>query len=62
MDGSAAYNPRTVEEVFRDFKGRRTGVIKALTTGTFIVSLIFFVTYVIFSPFKLFRLIEFCLL
>lgn len=27
------YNPRTVEEVFRDFKGRRTGVIKALTTG-----------------------------
>ncbi|KAK9923695.1 hypothetical protein M0R45_032101 [Rubus argutus] len=28
----AAYNPRTVEEVFRDFKGRRTGLIKALTT------------------------------
>lgn len=27
------YNPRTVEEVFRDFKGRRTGLIKALTTG-----------------------------
>ncbi|XP_042048164.1 PHD finger protein ALFIN-LIKE 4-like isoform X1 [Salvia splendens] len=26
------YNPRTVEEVFRDFKGRRTGLIKALTT------------------------------
>ncbi|XP_047957733.1 PHD finger protein ALFIN-LIKE 3-like [Salvia hispanica] len=25
------YNPRTVEEVFRDFKGRRTGLIKALT-------------------------------
>ncbi|XP_026398765.1 PHD finger protein ALFIN-LIKE 4-like isoform X2 [Papaver somniferum] len=25
------YNPRTVEEVFRDFKGRRTGMIKALT-------------------------------
>lgn len=31
----AAYNPRTVEEVFRDFKGRRTGLIKALTTGLF---------------------------
>ncbi|KAK4479547.1 hypothetical protein RD792_015064 [Penstemon davidsonii] len=26
------YNPRTVEEVFKDFKGRRTGLIKALTT------------------------------
>lgn len=34
MDGgSAQYNPRTVEEVFRDFKGRRAGLIKALTTG-----------------------------
>ncbi|PWA34814.1 zinc finger, RING/FYVE/PHD-type, Alfin [Artemisia annua] len=28
----ANYNPRTVEEVFRDFKGRRAGIIKALTT------------------------------
>ncbi|KAI3463239.1 hypothetical protein Pfo_019902 [Paulownia fortunei] len=28
----AGYNPRTVEEVFRDFKGRRAGLIKALTT------------------------------
>ncbi|KAJ7955946.1 PHD finger alfin-like protein [Quillaja saponaria] len=32
MDGGAQYNPRTVEEVFRDFKGRRAGLIKALTT------------------------------
>ncbi|KAD4889381.1 hypothetical protein E3N88_21454 [Mikania micrantha] len=33
MEGGAAqYNPRTVEEVFRDFKGRRAGMIKALTT------------------------------
>uniref|UniRef100_A0A6N2L2N3 PHD finger protein ALFIN-LIKE n=1 Tax=Salix viminalis TaxID=40686 RepID=A0A6N2L2N3_SALVM len=31
MDGGASYNPRTVEEVFRDFKGRRAGMIKALT-------------------------------
>ena len=30
---SRTYNPRTVEEVFRDFKGRRAGLIKALTTG-----------------------------
>jgi len=32
MDAGALYNPRTVEEVFRDFKGRRAGMIKALTT------------------------------
>ncbi|XP_060173642.1 PHD finger protein ALFIN-LIKE 4-like [Lycium barbarum] len=32
MDGAQQYNPRTVEEVFRDFKGRRAGLIKALTT------------------------------
>ena len=35
MDAGPPYNPRTVEEVFRDFKGRRAGMIKALTTGTF---------------------------
>ena len=39
MDGNAQYNPRTVEEVFKDFKGRRAGMIKALTTGI----LIFFI-------------------
>nr|GLL20697.1 PHD finger protein ALFIN-LIKE 4-like [Ipomoea trifida] len=32
MDGGAQHNPRTVEEVFRDYKGRRAGMIKALTT------------------------------
>ncbi|XP_009784316.1 PHD finger protein ALFIN-LIKE 4 [Nicotiana sylvestris] len=32
MEGGAQNNPRTVEEVFRDFKGRRAGMIKALTT------------------------------
>lgn len=31
--GAGAYNPRTAEEVFRDFRGRRAGMIKALTTG-----------------------------
>ncbi|KAI3724796.1 hypothetical protein L1987_64563 [Smallanthus sonchifolius] len=30
--GGTAYNPRTVEQVFRDYKGRRNGIIKALTT------------------------------
>ncbi|KAL0828208.1 hypothetical protein Bca101_051886 [Brassica carinata] len=33
MNGDGAYNPRTVEEVFRDYNGRRNGMIKALTTG-----------------------------
>lgn len=32
MEGGL-FNPRTVEEVFGDFKGRRNGLIKALTTG-----------------------------
>ncbi|CAK8532003.1 unnamed protein product [Lathyrus sativus] len=34
MEGAPGpqYNPRTVEAVFRDFKGRRAGLIKALTT------------------------------
>lgn len=31
MDGGAQNNPRTVDEVFRDFKGRRAGMIRALT-------------------------------
>ncbi|KAL1189109.1 PHD finger protein ALFIN-LIKE 5 [Cardamine amara subsp. amara] len=34
MEGGAThYNPRTVDEVFQDFKGRRAGIIQALTTG-----------------------------
>ncbi|KAE8678743.1 PHD finger protein ALFIN-LIKE 4 [Hibiscus syriacus] len=32
MDGGTLQNARTVEEVFKDFKGRRAGIIKALTT------------------------------
>ncbi|CAH9130169.1 unnamed protein product [Cuscuta epithymum] len=31
VGGGGQYNPRTVEEVFKDFKGRRAGLIKALT-------------------------------
>ncbi|KAI4380785.1 hypothetical protein MLD38_006934 [Melastoma candidum] len=30
--GGGANNPRTVEQVFKDFKGRRAGLVKALTT------------------------------
>ncbi len=34
MEGaSVSTNPRTVEEVFKDFKGRRAGMLKALTSG-----------------------------
>jgi len=33
MEGMAHPVPRTVEEVFSDYKGRRAGLIKALTTG-----------------------------
>ncbi|KAK7283173.1 hypothetical protein RIF29_12531 [Crotalaria pallida] len=32
MDTGGEFQPRTVEEVFTDFKGRRTALIKALTT------------------------------
>ena len=37
MDGAgagAAYTSRTAEEVFRDLRGRRAGMIRALTDGT----------------------------
>ena len=32
--GAAPYAARTAEEVFRDYRARRVGMIKALTTGT----------------------------
>ncbi|GAV56965.1 PHD domain-containing protein/DUF3594 domain-containing protein [Cephalotus follicularis] len=32
MDGGVTYNSRTVEQVFRDLRGRRAALIKALTT------------------------------
>jgi hypothetical protein len=32
MDAGQQYNPRTVDEVFKDFRSRRAGMIKALTT------------------------------
>lgn len=34
MEGIPHPIPRTVEEVFSDFKGRRAGLIRALTTGS----------------------------
>jgi hypothetical protein len=37
MEGTPHPIPRTVEEVFSDFKGRRSGLIKALTSGLFLI-------------------------
>lgn len=45
MDAGAPYNPRTVEEVFRDFKGRRAAMIKALTTGFYLSNYFSFFMY-----------------
>lgn len=44
MEVGAQNSPRTVEEVFRDFKGRRVGLIKALTTGVFFSFVLFCVS------------------
>lgn len=41
MDENGQYNPRTVEEVFRDFKGRRNGIIKALKDGNYAALILF---------------------
>lgn len=46
--GAGVYNPRTVEEVFRDFKGRRAAIVKALTSG---ISLNFYLIF--FSGFNI---------
>jgi Alfin len=36
MDGAAnaSTTPRTVEEIFKDFRNRRTAIVRALTSGT----------------------------
>lgn len=47
--GGAQYNPRTVEDVFRDFKGRRSGMIKALTTGLVSLACLLF-SLLLFQP------------
>jgi hypothetical protein len=31
---SVSTNPRSVDEVFKDYRGRRAGMLKALTSGT----------------------------
>lgn len=34
MEGaSVSTNPRSVDEVFKDYRGRRAGMLKALTSG-----------------------------
>lgn len=37
--------PRTVEEVFSDYRGRRAGLIKALTTGSFALFSVYIYAY-----------------
>lgn len=44
MEIGAHNSPRTVEEVFKDFKGRRIGLIKALTTGVCLFLFFFFLS------------------
>jgi hypothetical protein len=34
MASSAESYPRTVEDIFEDFKARRAGLLRALTDGT----------------------------
>lgn len=48
MDGGTLHSLRTVEEVFRDFKGRRAGIIKALTAGLFVFSEFTFFLFILF--------------
>jgi hypothetical protein len=52
MEGIPHPIPRTVEEVFQDFKGRRAGLIKALTNGTLLFSAFFF--FFVFVGFRFF--------
>jgi len=40
-------NPRTLEEVFRDYRGRRTAIVRALTTGKKLF--IFILKFIVFS-------------
>lgn len=55
MEGIPHPIPRTVEEVFQDFKGRRAGLIKALTNGTLLFSACFlFFFYFLGLPFFFF--------
>lgn len=49
--------PRTVEEVFSDYRGRRAGLIKALTTGSFALFSVYIYAYgflLFFCVFSLF--------
>ena len=59
--------PRTVDEVFTDFRGRRAGLIKALTTGELCPLLVYvcFVRFghVLISPTSLYKddeLVQIC--
>lgn len=56
---TAAYSPRTVEEVFSDFKGRRAALIKALTTALSLSLSPFLIYFLIFILFYV-NIFNFC--
>lgn len=39
---SISSNPKTVEEIFKDYSSRRSGIVRALTHGTSFTFLIYF--------------------
>lgn len=48
------YNRCTIEEVYGDYEGRRTGIIQALTTGLFcfffsLIFILFLISFKVFS-------------
>jgi hypothetical protein len=45
---SISSNPRTVEEVFVDYRGRRTAIVRALTTGKKLFT--FILKFILSSP------------
>ncbi|PRQ44420.1 hypothetical protein RchiOBHm_Chr3g0479081 [Rosa chinensis] len=52
VDAGAAYNPQTVKEIFRDFRGCRISLIKALTTGLLPIPLFNFCSVASTLPFE----------
>lgn len=48
---SISSNPRNVEEIFKDYSGRRAGVLRALTYGTYSINLVLMSIYAYFDLF-----------
>lgn len=54
---SISSSPRTVEEIFKDYNARRTGIVRALTYGTSCINIdthvLFLIKFRSFFPFGL---------